>query len=317
MNKRLAIIIPAYKAAFFHETLKSIKSQTCQKFTLYIGDDASPNNIFEIVEQYGKDIDIVYKRFDENLGSKDLIAQWNRCIEMSFDEEWLWLFSDDDVMSSNCVELFYKHIESDKQSQLLHFNVDIINGEGKLSAKGDPFPLNMTSVDFFEKRMGSQIFSFAVEYVFTRKLYLDEGKFQVFDLAWCSDDATWVKFAKNKGITTIAKKPLVHWRSSGQNISSLNIDEAILFRKLNAKKAYLKWALQFFKMNNKALDITRINIVKWILSDINQVSYLTFIKRGKIAYKYAKITGTFIDGLIGVIYVSYYELKQLIKQERL
>lgn len=314
MSNSLAIIIPAYKSTYFHETLQSIANQTSKKFTLYIGDDASPNNLEEIVKRYEKEIDIVYRRFNENVGGKDLIAQWNRCIEMSIDEDWLWLFSDDDIMAPNCVELFYKYIESDKESQLLHFNAEIINGEGKLYAGGKTFPLKMTCSDFFENRMSRKIFSFAVEYIFTRRLYIEQEKFQVFDLAWCSDDATWIKFAKNKGISTIDTNVLVYWRYSGENISSLNIDESILYRKLNSKVAYLKWAIDFFKNNNKTIVVNPINRVKWILSDVNQVSYLTFIKRAQVAYKYARITGAFTSGLLGVLYVSYYELKHLNKK---
>jgi glycosyltransferase involved in cell wall biosynthesis len=309
LNNRLAIVIPAYKETYLRETLQSISKQTCKKFTLYIGDDASPNNIYEIVKEYEKNIDIVYKRFNENLGGKDLIAQWNRCIDMSNDEEWLWLFSDDDIMEPNCVALFYNHIKSDKESQLLHFNTDIIDGEGKLYAKGRQFPSKMTAVNFFEKRMSRQIYSFAVEYIFTRKLYLEEGGFQVFDLAWCSDDATWTKFAKNNGISTIDKNALVHWRYSGENISSLNIDLSILYRKLNSKVAYLKWAIDFFKNNKIEMYVGHVNKVKWILSDVNEVSHLTFSKRITIAYKYAKITGTFLNGLLGVLYISYNETK--------
>jgi hypothetical protein len=138
---------------------------------------------------------------------------------------------------------------------------------------------------------------------------LGEGKFEKFDLAWCSDDATWVKFAKKTGITTIDTNALVYWRYSGENISALNIDESVLFRKLNAKVVYLNWVNDFFKKNQEVIHVNTINKVKWILSDVNQVSYLTFIRRGKIAYKYARITGNFINGLLGVFYVSYYELK--------
>ena len=50
--KRLAIIIPAYKATFLSAALDSISAQTCKDFTLYVGDDCSPEPIGNIVEQY-------------------------------------------------------------------------------------------------------------------------------------------------------------------------------------------------------------------------------------------------------------------------
>ena len=42
MEKKLAIIIPAYKARFLRETLDSILKQNSSEFIVYVGDDASP-----------------------------------------------------------------------------------------------------------------------------------------------------------------------------------------------------------------------------------------------------------------------------------
>src|ERR1035437_3960780 len=104
---KLAIVIPAYKRMFFNEALSSIAKQTNKNFTLYIGDDCSPCNLYNIVEKYEKSIPIVYRHFDENIGRKDLVVQWERCIDLVGDEEWIWLFSDDDIMDPTCVENFY------------------------------------------------------------------------------------------------------------------------------------------------------------------------------------------------------------------
>ena len=114
MTHRLAIIIPAYKAEFLPAALDSIVAQTCKDFTLYVGDDCSSEPIGDVVEQYRDKIELVYLRFDTNLGGKDLVAQWERCIAMSQDEPYIWLFSDDDVMESNCVELLLQQIENTK-----------------------------------------------------------------------------------------------------------------------------------------------------------------------------------------------------------
>ena len=107
-NPKLAIVIPAYKLAFLKQTIESIANQTCKDFIVYIGDDASPFNLTEIINLFNNKIKIVYKRFEENVGANDLVAHWNRCIDMVQNEEWIWLFSDDDLMMDNCVDLFYK-----------------------------------------------------------------------------------------------------------------------------------------------------------------------------------------------------------------
>ena len=45
---------------------------SCRSFTVYIGDDASPQNLKEIVSDYADKMNIVYRRFDTNLGGVDL-----------------------------------------------------------------------------------------------------------------------------------------------------------------------------------------------------------------------------------------------------
>ncbi|MBC7746227.1 MAG: glycosyltransferase, partial [Flavobacterium sp.] len=65
----LAIVIPAYKLTFLEDALKSISSQANKNFTLYIGDDNSPDDLYAVVKKYEKIIDIVYKKFEENLGA--------------------------------------------------------------------------------------------------------------------------------------------------------------------------------------------------------------------------------------------------------
>ena len=76
MTHRLAIIIPAYKATFLPAALDSIAMQTCKDFTLYVGDDCSPEPIGSIVEQYRDKIELIYQRFDTKY--KALPGSW-RC----------------------------------------------------------------------------------------------------------------------------------------------------------------------------------------------------------------------------------------------
>ena len=103
MEEKIAIVIPAYKCRFLRQTLDSIVVQTCRSFTVYIGDDASPERLDKIVESYQNKVNLVYHRFSENMGGKDLVAHWERCIQLSA-EPFIWLFSDDDLMPADGVE---------------------------------------------------------------------------------------------------------------------------------------------------------------------------------------------------------------------
>ena len=123
MKKSLAIIIPAFKKRFLRETLNSIASQTCKNFTVYIGDDYSPDNLEVIVDEFRNLIDLKYVRFKNNIGAKNLVKHWNRCLNLINDEEWVWLFSDDDLMEPNCVDLFYKELENETEKLIFRFDV--------------------------------------------------------------------------------------------------------------------------------------------------------------------------------------------------
>lgn len=253
-NKQLAIIIPAYKKSFLKETLDSIAAQTCQDFTLYIGDDCSPYELWDIIKNYQDKIDIVYKRFDTNLGGKNLVSQWERCIAMSNNEPYIWLFSDDDIMDSQCVEYFLNLPQEIKNNYLIHFNVKILTKQTINNISTETlFPKILTAKQYLDGKLfglnHKYLNSYVVEFIFCRNLYINNKGFLNFDLAWGSDFLTWVKMAGNcKGIYSIkANNAYVHWRKSDENISP-NKSHPIMKRKLNSlieNAVYIqKWLLQ-------------------------------------------------------------------------
>jgi len=253
---KLAVIIPAYKSTFLHETLESIANQSSDMFTLYIGDDASPHDLYEIIEKFEERIDIIYYKFTQNYGNKDLVAHWERCIALTKDEDWLWLFSDDDLMSPNCVDEFYKTIEK-TNVDLLHFNTNIIDNVGRIKYIPELFPNNMTISEFYQGVISLKFRTSCPEYIFTRQIYIKEGGFVKFDLAWGSDTATWMTFSKEKGIYTMQNN-FVYWRNSGENISTKLGNRDVDIRKLDADTNFILWSVDFFKKNNIE-DYTTIN----------------------------------------------------------
>lgn len=240
----LAIVIPAYKIDFFEETLESLARQSCKDFTVYIGNDCSPSNFEELIDRYRDKIDIVYKKYDDNLGGKNLVAQWNRCIQLTQGEPWLWLFSDDDVVGESCVELFYRTIKSGGQKNLYHFNVKVIDSFGKVIKNAVEYPTIISSEDFFWKKGCAKLDSFVVEYIFSRKVYEQVGGFEKFDLAWGSDIATWCKMGKDGGIHTI-QGTYVFWRKSEKNITP-DLNHSMAQRKFRIDMDYFLWAKKYF-----------------------------------------------------------------------
>ena len=219
MQTTLAIVIPAYKPDFLLKTLTSIYSQSCKNFNLYIGDDCSPYGLSDIVHQFKDErIHLSYKRFTTNLGGQDLVAQWERCIALTQDEEWIWLFSDDDIMGERCVESFFKQLAiTENAYDLYHFNVKVINGQ-EHTLKESIYPDVINADAFYRQKAEAKIESFVVENIFSRKVYEQVGGFSKFPLAWGSDTFTWMQMMKDKGMKTIPGD-FVYWRASDVNIT--------------------------------------------------------------------------------------------------
>lgn len=246
--KPLAIVIPAFKATFLRAALDSIAAQSNKNFTLYIGDDCSPHELNNVVDEYRSKIDLVYKKFDTNYGGRDLVAQWERCIAMTAGEPYIWLFSDDDIMGEKCVEHFYDALNLHGDRNVFHFDVKIIDDEGVVTRIPQAYPSELDNLSFYKGKIGGKYMSLVVENIFSRTIYNLCGGFQKFDLAWGSDTVTWVKFTQDQGFTCIPGD-YVYWRSGSQNISP-NMSLSIAKRKLIAMTECFNWTYLFFKKKN-------------------------------------------------------------------
>jgi glycosyltransferase involved in cell wall biosynthesis len=282
--KNLAIVIPAYKIDFFEIALQSISNQTCNNFTLYIGDDASNQDLKSIVDRYSGKVDIRYKRFDKNLGGIDLVAHWNRCLELTGNEEWCWLFSDDDIMSPFCVENFYDYQRRFPDFDIFHFDLVRINEHGERRNDHHIFPDIIKKEDLLIGRLEGSLQTTVVEYIFLKKRFIEEKCFQNFDLAWGSDDATWIKIARFTDIKHIPESS-VFWRYSAVNISNQNRN-GMHFRKMKARIDFAKWLLFEFKADNLKLSVVFLHVKlkgwfnKFLIFGIetlrtNDIEYLT------------------------------------------
>lgn len=219
----VAIIIPFYKRTFFRETLDSLAAQTDQRFTVYIGNDASPENPDDLLEEFEGKFNFVYKKFERNLGGTSLITQWHRCIEMMQDEEWFMILGDDDYIDRNYV---YAFNQAYQQNALLNYNViksfsKIVDEKNKIiiDKTEELNKLNCSAVDAFIAKATGLINSSLSEHFFYRKKY-NEIKFRDFPLAWFADDFAILMFS-GYGQIFLLKNAMCYVRMSSVNISGL------------------------------------------------------------------------------------------------
>lgn len=293
MQKSLAIVIPAYKPDYLDKTLASLAKQSCREFVLYIGDDASPYDIKSIVDQYRDRLNLRYHRFDNNLGGSDLVAHWVRCLSLCDREEWVCIFSDDDMMEPGCIEAFAK-CEVSSNIEVIHFDIKLIDREDRCLFDCPPFPENLSSENFFDLLFRRKLVARMPEFVF-RRSYLAENGIVSFGLAWRSDTATVLKAGLSGGIKTISgDNAHVLWRVSGANISG----NAALAREKNRSNIdFFNWLYDM----NLPLPVSRFFLLKTIVFALEYTSNWQFIKDGLLSLrdlKYARwnrvLVGLFI-----------------------
>lgn len=236
----LAIVIPAYKTRHLRETLESLARQTDQRFTLYVGDDASPEPVGDCVREYESRIRLRYKRFAENLGGKSLIEHWARCIALTEGEPWLWLFSDDDTLETDCVSAFYCAIARPDTPDLLRFPLEIIDEKGVFQCEPPTHPWFEREAELLRALlMDRQRQWRAPDHVFTRRAYERLGGFVDLPRGMYSDYATWLKFSSLSGVRSILGAK-VRWRTHSQSISTSTFGTGNRVR-FQATMGYLRW----------------------------------------------------------------------------
>ncbi|MEQ8414706.1 MAG: glycosyltransferase family 2 protein [Imperialibacter sp.] len=238
MSETVAIIIPAYKPDYIIECLDSIFSQTSLDFNLYVGDDASPHNIYQLLQSHQYLDRLHYKRFDENLGGSSLVKHWERCVSMTDGEPWVWMFSDDDLMDPHCLESFKEALQAAPGYDVYKFASSKIDRQGNVLRR-NKFPDVMSTEEFLNIRLRAQEESYMVEYIFSRKAYKMVGGFPQLPLAWAADDLFWSKISMKTGIKSI-NDAQVFWRYSGDNISS-DKGSSTASLKMQACYQFIEW----------------------------------------------------------------------------
>jgi glycosyltransferase involved in cell wall biosynthesis len=241
---QLAIIIPAYRAQYFEKALASLAVQTNKNFKVYVGDDHSPDDLEIICNKFSADLNIQYIRFENNIGAKNLVNQWNRCVSLSSGEEWLWLFADDDIADTLCVENFFRHLEiTNDRFDVYRFNTVVIDGEDKIIKETGKGPDSEDSAEMAYHLLLGKRGNCMPDHIFSRRVYEKNGGFVFTQYAQAADWATSILFAKEKGISIIPNAKL-YWRVSGSNVSSIASQKNGM---LQGYLQFVEWLLLHFQ----------------------------------------------------------------------
>lgn len=300
----LAIVIPFYKITFFDATLNSLACQTDERFKVYIGDDASPENPTELLEKYKGLFDFFYNRFECNLGSTSLVKQWERCIALSNEEEWLMILGDDDFLSDNVVENFYSHKEEIEKLNInvVRFSSQVLSFTGEKSLVFNNPKIEKSTDSFYRKFILGSTRSSLSEYVFKKTSY-EKYRFRNFPLGWGADNFAWLDFTNFGNIYSIDEAN-IFITISDKNISREGYKIEI---KAGAKYSYFnliifQYIKRFSKEQRRGLlqnfeiltfNMKEVSFLYWVkmsLLYLSENEYIQFLKfqRRLILYKFGK-----------------------------
>ena len=216
----LAVVIPAFRRRYLAETLESFAAQTDQRFRIYVADDGSPEPLAELAARFAARLDLVYHRFPDNLGIAGMTDHWHRAIALS-QEPWVWLFSDDDFALPDCVAAIHAQLaEAPDEGGLLRFDVEFIDEHGTVMRRETPFPARLSAVEYARHLLEHAADPCMIQnVVFPRAALAAAGGFSRAVGGYCSDYATWPRFARGGGVRRLASGG-VRFRLHGASVGA-------------------------------------------------------------------------------------------------
>jgi glycosyltransferase involved in cell wall biosynthesis len=127
---KFSIGIPAFKAMFLKECINNILAQTYNDFEIIIVNDASPENIDEIILHFAQD-KIRYFKNEKNFGAEHVVDNWNTCLGNSTGDYFI-LMGDDDIMEKNYLEEFVNLINKYPNLDVYHCRSKIIDDKSSI-----------------------------------------------------------------------------------------------------------------------------------------------------------------------------------------
>lgn len=235
---KFSIGIPAYKSKYFEECIRSIMDQSYTDFELIILNDASPENLDEIVNKFS-DTRIRYYKNEYNVGAVNVVDNWNKCLSYAQGEYFL-LMGDDDKLALNNLELMDQLIVKNPNLDVYHARTIMIDEDSNPIILCPSWPEYESALENIYHRVHGFRFQFVSDFFYNTKSLKEQGGFYKLPLAWGSDDITSYIAADKAGIAHI-NIPIFYYRKSRITISSTGNIKV----KLLAVNKELEWLYSF------------------------------------------------------------------------
>ena len=198
-----SITIPAYKARFLDEAIKSVIAQTYQDWQLVIVDDCSPEDLKSIVEPYLADSRVEYYRNEKNCGAVDVVDNWNICLSHCTGD-YVICMGDDDRLLPCCLAELSKTIDMYPELNVYHLQTEIIDESGKIIETLEERPEQEDVLSLMTKRWEGRK-QYIGDFCYSRKHLNAFGGYYPLPYAWGSDDITLFRAALPSGIANVSR----------------------------------------------------------------------------------------------------------------
>jgi glycosyltransferase involved in cell wall biosynthesis len=262
---KFSITIPIYKATFLKECIESVLSQTYKDFEVIIVNDASPEDLTSIVKSFD-DSRIKYYVNEKNCGAINVVDNWNKCLSYATGD-YIICMGDDDKLLPSCLEEYVKLIETYPGLGVYHAWTELIDENSCVINMQEARPLYEKVYSMMWERWKSRL-QYIGDFLFDRKLLINNGGFFKLPLAWASDDLSAYIAAQKNGIANM-QVPGFQYRINSKTITNTSNAEI----KLEAINMEEQWYREFLAKEPKENDV--IEKIFWLMCKKNLIKMMT------------------------------------------
>ena len=230
-----SVLIPAFKKRFLKECIDSILCQSYDDFEIVIVNDASPEDLDEVIENYS-DGRIRYFKNEKNDGAVNLVNNWNRCLQYS-SGKYVLCIGDDDKLAPDCLANYANHIAENPNMDVFHTRLGYINEKSEIIDLQEERPEQETALSmiwhFFLKGR-RQVLG---EWLFRAAPLKEQGGFFKLPCGWDSDNITAFRTAKERGVVNMRYVGF-YYRMTNLSVSS---QKSYAFEKVEAYNLAEQW----------------------------------------------------------------------------
>lgn len=275
---KYSITIPAYKAEFLRDAVKSIVEQDYKNWELIIVDDCSPEDLFSVVKEFLNDPRIHYSRNAKNCGARNVVDNWNKCLSLCTGD-YVLCMGDDDMLLPNCLTEYNSLINKYPELNVYHGRANTIDEKNNIITTLEERKEKETLYDMLTGQWVNNRQQFLGDFLFSRAWLDSNNGYINFPFAYSSDWATANLAALHKGIANV-NTPIFEYRINSKSISSTqNLRETVT----SCNKAFL-WYKELLKHIDGGSGRLLLNDVmdKYFSTKMKDLIYLDS-KRGTFA----------------------------------